>query len=71
MKKFSKGFTTFFVLFALLAYAGIWRLIAGDAAVGRTLMELATFAGYIALAFEATAMHSTWKAQRVLPRILG
>lgn len=71
MRNFSKGFVTFFVLFALIAYAGIWRLIAGDAAVGRTLMELAIFAGYIALAFELIAMHSASVARQALPRILG
>ncbi len=67
---FSRGFVGFFGIFVLLAYAGVGHLIAGDASIGRLLINSATATGYLALACQTAAWYARHKAKRFRPVIL-
>jgi hypothetical protein len=67
----SKGFTIGVILFALLAYTGIYNLVIDNVPTGRLLLELSMVPGYIAILCEGLVAYANWKAKQNLPRCLG
>lgn len=66
----SKAFTVCVVLFALLAYAGIYHLVVSNVPVGRLLLEVSMVPAAAAIAFEVMAMLVNRRLERRRPVIL-
>jgi len=66
----SKIFATCVLMFAVLAYAGIYYLIISNVPMGRLLLEVSMLPASAAILFEVSAILANWKARRRSPVFL-